>query len=352
LSEEPRKILIVRLSALGDVVRCLPALTALRNAFPQAHIGWIVERPYDELVEGHPDLDEVIVLPRKEWARRAKNPIRLPALPFEISRFFRALKKKRYDVAIDFQGNLRSALVTRWSGAPRRIGLGAPSAKESAHVFYTEKFIPPAGVHRLTWNMLMLYALGIKDAAVEWHLPENAQEKSRAREFLSSIRRTNGPLVVIHPGTSKFGEFKRWPAERFAETARRLHDESGAAIVVTGGPGERELCEAVAGGAAECAVVAPPTSLKALAALIGEADLFVGADTGPMHIAAAAGVPVVAVFGPKDPAFYGPYGEGHEVVTAEVSCRPCGKRRCKNPMCVTEVTVESVVKSAKKILAR
>ncbi len=351
MPEEPEKILIVRLSALGDVVRCLPALTALRKAFPGAHIGWVVEKRFAGIVENHPDLDELIVLPRKDWTRQLKNPLFIPALPFRVAGFFRRLRKKKYEVAIDFQGNLRSGLVTRLCGAPRRIGLAASHAKENSHRFYTETFAPPDGVHRLMWNMLMLSRLGIEGPAIEWRLPRDEEAVARAEEFTGSLN-SQGPLVIIHPGTSKFGRFKQWPPGRFAEVARRLHEEFGGVAVVTGGPGEEQICEEVARSAGDCAAVAPRMSLKELAALIGRANLFIGADTGPIHIAVAAGVPVVAIFGPKDPGFYGPFGDGNEVVTADVPCRPCTKRRCDDPVCMTAVTVDSVVESAKKILTR
>jgi len=351
LLEKPEKILIVRLSALGDVVRCLPALTALRTAFPEAHIGWAIEKRFADLVEGHPDIDETIILPRKDWTRRLKNPLRIPALLVEVASSFRSLRKKSYDVAVDFQGNLRSGIVTGISGARRRIGFAASHAREHSHKFYTECFSPPLGTHRLMWNMLMLSKLGIENPAVVWRTTQNTEETAHAKEFLGRLD-SSGPVVIIHPGTSRFGTFKRWPPERFAGVAKRLRDELGAVPVLTGGPGERELCEEVAGLAQGSAAVAPQMSLRRLAALIAEASLFVGADTGPLHIAVAAGVPVVAIFGPKDPAKYGPFGENCEVVTADLPCRPCTRRRCDRADCMTAITVDMVFESAKKNLAR
>ncbi len=350
MGEEKKKILIIRLSALGDIVRVLPALAALRRAEPEAHIGWVVEERFADFIAGHPDLDEIIILPRKDWSRRAKNPLRLPGAAVAAVRFFRALRKKNYDIAIDFHGNLRSGIVTRLSGAPRRIGFDKPRAKEFSHRFYTDRFAPPLGAHRLMWNMLLLSVLGIDGSRVEWRLPPLEEERRLARGFLDGLG-SGGPFTVIHPGVSGFGSYKQWPAERFAEVARLLVETRGGAVVLTHGPGEEELCRRIARDSGERAFVAPKMNLRQLTALLREVDLFVSADTGPMHIAAAAGTPVVAIFGPKDEEFYGPLGSWSEAVSADVPCRPCRKRHCDDPICITEVSVGMVMNAIKKIPA-
>ena len=352
MTANKEKILVVRLSALGDVVRCLPALAALRTALPQAQIGWVVETASADILQGHPDLDEVIVMPRKEWSRCAKNPLKIPGVLLEMRRFFRDLRGRGYDTAIDFQGNMRSAWVARRSGAGRRLGFASPASKEGSARSCTQTYSPPDGAHRLTWNMGLLSLLGIEDPEVRWRLPDLSGQQAEVERIVAEMS-GDGPLVVMHPGVSRFGAYKQWPAERFARLAARLRDECGARVLLTRGPGEEKLCLDIARQAGEGISVAAMLSLRGLAALMGRADLFVGADTGPMHIAAAAGAPLVTIFGPKDEKFYGPYCEQPaEVLFGEAPCRRCKKRRCDDPVCVTGVSVEEVFEAAKKILTR
>ncbi len=352
MTADREKILIVRLSALGDVVRCLPALAALRAAFPLAHIGWIVEAASADIVQNHPYLDEVIVMPRKDWSRRGKNPLKMPGVLLEMRRLFRSLRERGYNTAVDFQGNMRSAWVVRQSGADRRLGFASPASKEGSARSYTQTYRPPEGAHRLMWNMGLLSLLGIENPEVRWCLPDFSAHQAEVERIIAKFS-AQGPLVVMHPGVSAFGAYKQWPAERFAGLAARLRDELGARVLLTRGPDEQELCLDIERQAGEGVLVAPLVSLRGLAALIGRADLFVGADTGPMHIAAAAGVPLVTIFGPKDEKLYGPYCEQPaELVFGEAECRPCKKRRCEDPVCVTGVSVERVFDAAKKILAR
>ena len=176
-------------------------------------------------------------------------------------------------------------------------------------------------------------------------LPVGSEHGGVAEGVVGGLGR---PLVIVHPGTSDFAAFKRWPTERYAELASRLVSERGASVLVTWGPGEEQLARRAAGGAVR---MAPRlTHLQQLTALLSRADLFVGSDTGPMHMASALNVPVVALFGPKDPVQTGPYRSRSEVLTAPVSCRPCRRRRCADPRCMTEMSVEQVFAAACRVL--
>lgn len=354
LPEHARRILIVRLSALGDVVHGLPLLDALRRARPEAHIGWLVEEKAASLLDGHPQLDRVWVAPRWEVAR-LWGERRFAAAAGRLLATARELRAARYDLTIDVQCNLRSALWALASGARHRIGFAPPYTKEKAHWLATERVHAPVGGQlKALRNLELLAPLRIAPgrprAVLE--LPEAARRRAAAlRDELGSA-----PVVALHPGVSGFGDLKRWPPERFAALARRLRDTSGATSLVTWGPGERELALRVVAEAQGAALAAPPSgSLLELAAVLRVCDGLVAGDTGPLHLAAALGVPVVGLYGSKDPAIYGPLdgvrGEPGAVVWKQVHCSPCGLRRCGNIICMPAIGVEDVLAPLRGLLA-
>jgi lipopolysaccharide heptosyltransferase I len=350
-----QRILIVRLSALGDVVHVLPLLDVLRRARPDAHIGWLVEERAATLLEGHPQIDRLWIAPRREvsglWRER-----RYVRAVSRLRETVRELRAARYDVTLDAQCNFRSSSWAWMSGAPRRIGFAPPYTKEKGHWLSTERVSAPVGgqlkVHR---NLELLKAQGIdtSDARAVLPLPESARRSARAlREGIEEPR-----LVALHPGVSGHGAIKRWPPERFSALARRLRDELGACCLVTWGPEERGLAEEVVAASEGAARLGPETgSLLELGALYEECDVVVGGDTGPLHLAAALGVAVVGLYGPKDPAIYGPWngrtGMVSTMVWKHVHCSPCRLRRCPNVICMPAIEVEDVVDAVGRTLAR
>jgi len=348
--QDARRIGLVRLSALGDVVNTLPALTALRRARPDAHIAWIVETAAAGLLEGHPFLDDVIVVNRKEWEASLFRPRRLPGVLGEVRRLAARLRGAELDAVIDFQGNLRSATVAWMTRAPVRVGLGRGHAKELSHLLANVVVeLPPRPLHRVERALGMLRALGLKVAESRPLVPSSEAERERVGAFLEEAGIGSGPFAIIHPGTSRFGSYKQWPLERWAEVARRLAREADLPVVVTRGPGEVEAARTVADGAG--ASVAPELSLKGLGELCRRCRLFLSVDTGPMHLASAVGAPVVALFGPKDPYLYGPYFGPSEIVEKPLECRPCRRRSCDDPECMLAITPSEVVEAARRLLA-
>jgi heptosyltransferase-1 len=308
------RLLIVRLSAMGDVIHTLPAVQLLRTALPQAHIGWLIEERWAELLCAagtsrrgprsvqRPLVDEVHAVNLKSWR---KSPFSISTLQ-SAATVWNDVRGARYDVAVDLQGALRSALLARWSGA--RVVYGAAEARESpASLWYTRKVIAH-GRHVIEQNV------SVADG-VRWHLnaPPEIQpvsiELPRDRAAEDRIARrlaedSIGGFAILNPGAG-WGA-KRWPAERYGEVARGLAKQ-GVRSILNHGPGEEGLvsaAEAASGGAAQ----RMSCSITELIALTRRARLFVGGDTGPMHLAAALRVPVVAVYGPTDPARNGPYG--------------------------------------------
>ncbi len=354
-----RRILVVRLSALGDVLHALPAVEALRRERPDARIDWIVEDRAAALIEHHGAVDHVHVVPRARWRAARARPWRWPALAFGVARLLLRLWKARYDASLDFQGNLKSGLWSLFSGAPIRFGFATGEVREG-NGFLTNRHVRTAGSdpHHVERG-LALVAAAVGRRSLEF-VRSPVPRTDRARVWVDAALATAGVpsrgFAVLHPGTSGFGSFKRWPAERFGRLSRRLA-ESSLRTVVTIGPGEDSIGADVARASDGTAVVLSPPDLDSLAELISRVAVFVSADTGPLHIAAGAGVPVVALFGPKDPAVYGPHAErGREsatevVVDAAVPCRPCTLRRCPDPICMTSIEVDVVVDRVQRVLA-
>ncbi len=349
-----RRILIVRLSALGDVVHALPVLDALRRARPDAQIGWLVEERHASVLEGHPQLDCIFVWSRRELSVLLRRGRVLAALRLALRRL-RELRAARFDVSIDAQCNLRSSLLAWLSGAPRRIGFAPPYTKEKAHWLMTDRVaVPLGGQLKVERNLALLAPFGIdtRGARPRLAIPEAARVGARA--FRGSLRATE--LVALHPGVSGFGAIKQWAPERFAGVARRLSAERGALCLVTWGPGERALAEGIVQASEGAAQLAPETrSLLELAALYEVCDAVVGGDTGPVHLAAALGVPVVGLYGPKDPAIYAPWdglrGRAATTVWKHVHCSPCTLRRCGNVICMPAIGVEDVSSALGRAMA-
>ncbi len=346
----PSRILLIRLSAIGDVIHALHGLAALRASRRGAHLGFLVEDRAAALVSGHPDLDRVHVFQRKDWqSGLLSSPL---AVVGSASRFLSEVRNERYDVVVDLQGNLKGGVLSRLSGAPRRIGLAAAFGKEGNHRFQTELVSLPEGpLHRVDRVFKLLGPLGVSGPAGTPRLAIRQEDRAEMDACLAAEGLTPGRFAVLHPATSAFGRHKRWMPERFAELARALHRDQGLPSVITWGPGEEDLAGRVAGMAGDAALKGPRTSrLTALCALIEPAGLFVGADTGATHLAALLGTPTVGLFGPKDPKIYGPRGERVEVVTADVECSPCTLRKCDDPICMKSIEASDVLAAAEGLL--
>ncbi len=352
----PERILIVRLSAMGDVIHVLPALRCLRHHYPYARISWLVEDRVAGLLDGHPDLDEVIFFPRKRWREGIGilGPLQAINTVSSVYRFFRdELRAKAFDMAIDFQGNLKSGVLTYLSGAPVRIGFAKGHCREYNHLFTTRHITPPKEKkHRVEKNLSLLAAVDVKPRYERSTINVLPEDRDYITQSLAGYKDRSGPLVVIHPGTSDFGAYKRWPVEAFVNLGDRLVGEMGAQVVVTWGPDELDVAKEIVSAMKKGGHLAPKTAnLAQLASIIGLSDLFISADTGPMHIASVLGVPQVAIFGPKDPEIYGPYNERAAVVRKDVDCSPCTKRTCEDPFCITDIVPEEVFDAASGLLA-
>jgi heptosyltransferase-1 len=287
------RVLIVRLGAMGDILHALPAVTALRQAHPNWFVGWAVEPRWRALL----CVDRIHLVNAKEWAR---SPLRAQTLR-EIRALRRELQTERYDLCIDLQGAVRSALVGRLSGAPRLIGEDQPRER-AARWLFSER-VPTQGVHMIEQAVEVCAAVaGDRLSPILPSLPVDREAELWVDGVLAGVQRR--PLVLLSPGAG-WGA-KRWPAERYGAVASDLH-RHGCAVLVNAGPEERAIAAEVvlaSGGVAQ----APEFTLERLIALTRRIALLIAGDTGPLHLACALGKPVVGIYGPTDPKRNGPFG--------------------------------------------
>lgn len=311
----PARILIVRLSAMGDVVHAMPAVAALRRAHPGAHIGWAIEPAWAPLL-GPELVDKVHLVPSRRWTRSPLSP-----RTWREIRMTRAeLKQAGYDVALDMQGNVRSALIQRWSGAPRRIGEAHPR-EPLARLFYNQR-VAHSSVHIIDQDLELASAIfNDKLSYVATPFPVDHDAQQWAEAVVSA--HPAAKFAMLLPGAG-WGT-KRWPPERYGEVAREL-SVLGFHSFINIGPGEEALGFATA-SVANGAATALPAALPRLIELLRRCSLCIGGDTGPLHLACALGVPTVGIFGPKDPARNGPYAVPSRVLRHAQSVRDHSRKR-------------------------
>lgn len=334
----PRSFVIVKLSAIGDVLHGVPVAVALRRAHPGAQIGWVVEGRAADVLAGHPAIDHLFRLPRG-WltSPRAVHGLR------------RQLRAFAADVVIDLQGLLKSGVATWLSGAVTRVGHDRPAAREGSWLACTHR-VRATSAHIVDRNCELLEPLGITVPAPVFDMPHWPVSRRRMGEWLATLRLARPP-VVLNPGAGWAS--KRWPVDRFAATARGLRARDGQPVIVAwGGAAERAAAERIAAESQGAAVVAPPTSLQDLGELCRAARLFISADTGPLHLAAAVGAPCLGLFGPVPAARNGPYGRQHVCVEPPPALRPPWDRRKTDTSAMLGIDADQVLAAAEGLLAR
>lgn len=328
-----KRILIVRLGSLGDIVHALPAAAALRRAAPDARIDWLVDARHHELLDLVSVIDDAVVL-------------RTPTLRGWID-VVRDLRAHRYDVAIDLQGLLKSAVLARASGAPRVLGFSIWHLRERiARPFYSETAAPVESQHVVRKNLALVAALGVPTDRLEF--PLDVRESAA----LADVRRTAGgvPFALVNPGAA--WPNKRWPHDRFGALAAILQRRFGLRPLVLWGPGEEALAYAVAEASNGAALVAPRTTISDLVELARAASLMVSGDTGPIHLAAAVGTPIVGLYGPTSPARNGPWEPDDLCLSRFDACRCHHQRRCTaRAWCLGDISVGEVVAAVERRLA-
>jgi lipopolysaccharide heptosyltransferase I len=345
---------MIRLSAVGDVVRTLPSLAVLRKNFPSARIAWIVEQKSSDILFGQPDLDEVIVLPRTDWARHLVRG-QWWSVGRDVLELIRNLRRESFDLVIDFHGILKSGLLSMISGAGIRVGFEKGFSKEWNYLFNNRRVsLPHARISRFERNLELLRGIGLDTRGCGFSLSISREDRRDMIDFLERHGLLGQyPVIAIHPGTSEKAFNKRWFPEQYAQVADSLVETLGASVILTWGPGEQTTAERVRFLMKSTGVVSCPTSLKQLAAIYEHCHLYIGGDTGPMHIASLVRVPVVAIYGPTDPVVNAPYeGTPSVQVRKRLPCSPCRDRKCQRLDCLKAIGYQDVLKAATELLMK
>ena len=369
--QEFRRILLIKPSAAGDVIHTLPVLAKLRQRYPAARIDWMLTPQNAQLIRGHPALSNIVLFQRQAYGRLWKDWSR----PVDLFRMLAGLRRTNYDLVIDLHGQFRSACFALATGSPTRIGFDRPrrrvrragrelandtfdhawqGAREMSWLAYTHRIpIPTLDAHAIDRYLWIGELLDLPTGLPEFDLPVSPESELRVDQLLAAHGSADRPLAVLTPGT--VWETKRWLASGFAAVGRHFRD-AGWVVVLAGSPNDQQACRDVADGCPGAIDLCGQTSLAELASLMRRAGLCIANDSGPLHLAAALKTPLVAVFGPTDPVWVGPYGQLDAVVRAGVACSPCylrQLRQCRyNHACMHEVTAEMVIERAELMLSR
>ncbi len=344
-------ILIVRLSSLGDVMMTIPAVKAIRDHFSGARISWLVEGSVGEFIKCQDFIDEVIVFPRARVTGRLRKGD-LSHAGNTIGTFLRQLRNNKYDLVVDFHGIAKSALFSLLARGTKKIGFGEMFAKEKSHLFY-HKSINGSNkrMHKVERNMLLAGYLGHTGPVPQVALNTSEDATIYIDNFLRDAGHT-APLFAVNPFSSKGTDFKRWPMERYAELVARIHHELGESTVILWGPDEEKEARRLKEMSGDKAYLACPTNIPQMFALLKKIPIYIGGDTGVMHLAGAAGAKVVAIFGPTDYKINAPYGNEHIVIREDLPCSPCRKKDCSDRICINKITVEKVFEEVNTLLKR
>ncbi len=339
-----RNVLIIRLGAIGDVVRTLPAVNLWQRQYPETRFTWLVEPAAASVLQGQAALEKVIIFERNLFSGFLRSPGNLIRAGLSLTALIAELRAENFDLVVDFHGILKTALFARLSGVKEIVGFARPDAKEGSARFYSRQFqVPGSGINRVERALALVEYLGVdisREIPAGYRLPVTALNREAARESLALLAELpgRGPIIALHPGSSRKTAYKRWHQNGYVGLVNALVEKLDARIILTWGPGERETVELIAGNVRVPRVVAKKTaSLLDLAALFAACDLYIGGDTGPSHLAAAMQVPAVVIFGPTHPKVNAPYGTYYRIVRYPLPCSPCRKRSCKTRLCLEAV---------------
>ncbi len=334
----PRRILIIRLSAVGDTILNLPVLCALRNRFPDSQIGWVVSSGAADLLRNHECLDRLFVLTKEDQST-----------PLRYLKFLRLVRDWRPEVTLDAQGLTKSAMIAWCSGAKQRFGLASSEFEgRELSTWLNNRIITPTSPHVIDRGLALLEGLGIRQPTIEYRVPEDTPMATQAADQATELGLSH-PWAMINVGagwTSKI-----WPAERYAAVANHLHEKWNLkSLIAWGGNKELAMANDVASLALDAAIVAPQTTLMELANWIRRSSLFIGSDTGPMHLAVAVNTPTVGLIGPMPAERVGPRGPFH--ATVQNASLPPALRHLRKSECgpMLSISVDEVCAACDRVL--
>ena len=356
-----KKVLIIRLSSIGDVTHALPVAAALKAQWPHLELTWIVEEMSASIVSGSPCLKSVIVIPRDRWKREGRLSTRSRR---EYIALLRSIRKRKFDVTLDLQGYAKSGILALASGAKYRVGWRR--LRDVAGIISTPLPARAGSLHRVDWFLDTVAALGGHTEDVQFPMQIPGEASSKMAELLEANGIT-GRYAVINASVGS--PTRKWAAERYGALAAQLYKTERVRCVLVGSRKDKPVCEAVrlAAIAADMTPETAPldvsgiTSIKELAALLKSSVVHICGDTGSAHIAAALGTPVVALYGPTDPQHAGPYNQAENVLSHRELCKPgCGVRKCVCPseladaagtaQCLAEISCEEVLDRVLKLV--
>ena len=343
-------ILIVKTSAIGDVTHTLPALNAIRNHYPDAHISWLVEAASQDIVKGHHALDEVFVSKRKKWIKDLKSNNAFEAMNDALT-FIRCLRNRQYDLVIDFQNLLKSSVFIALTRAKKKAGYGVGMAHSEYSYIVLNHRIPAVNmdVHAVYRELILIERLGIPVKKIEFGLPVSDSDRREISNYLYRYGALNQKQFIAINPMAKWNT-KLWDLTQFSRVADQCI-EWGYQVIFTGSSEDAEgVTEIQKKMKFDAMNLCGKTSLKSLAALYERSKILITTDTGPMHIAASLGKPVVAIFGPTAPWRTGPFGSQHAVVRVDLPCSPCFKKQCDSHDCMKQINVDMVLDAVKKKL--
>jgi lipopolysaccharide heptosyltransferase II len=338
-----RRILLIKPSSLGDIVHTLPALSAVRRRFPHAHITWLVKQEWAEILNGHPDLTDVIAA-EFHWRWWPK--------------LVAQLRRAKYDLVLDLQGLLRSGLLTWLTGASTRVGFAA--GREGSPWWYSDRVNLPVPevlpwrqipMHAVDRNLVLAAHVGADITKPAFRFPDFSVEAERMKRKLRGLGVEPGePLIAVAPVDRK--RLRSWPLERFSEAALQIAEMGAGKIVLIGTAGQRDMLQPfIEKSPVGLVNLVGETTVRELAVILQRVQLLLANDSAPLHIAAALGTPVIGLFGPTSVARARPFGEGHRTLRVELPCSPCEEKICTNKNqyeCLTAISVEEVVRAAQE----
>ncbi|SFM05470.1 glycosyltransferase family 9 protein [Pelosinus propionicus] len=336
-------ILIVKLSAIGDVIHALPVAHALKKCFPKSRITWVVERPAYDLLTNNPDIDEILIFDKPKFKSLSGMIRYAPS-------FIKRLREDKFDLALDLQGLFKSSMISLLSGADKRLVY--ENAREGSHLLSKRIIGTYSKEHVVDRYLDVVRSLGCQVDKAMFNVVITLEEKELTRRIAAQAGlNIEMPYVVLALGAN--WPNKIWPFEHFAELSNKLYDTNRIPVMI-GGSGDKVLAEQISS-----MTKIPPidltgkTTLKQLAYVIQKAQAFIGGDTGPMHLSTAVGTPTLALMGPTDPARNGPYGKGHEILITPRDCAGCWQRSCPKKLdCLDVITPETVHNQVKILLER
>jgi len=342
-----KSILVVRLSSFGDVLMTIPAVFSIKYAYPSSKISWLVEGSVSDFLSHQSKIDRIIKFPRGELEASLKKA-NLAHTARTFKNFLRDLRSEEYDYILDFHGIIKSVILSRLSRGKKIIGFGKKYAKEKSHLFY-DVIIDGEDkrLHKIDRNMLLSSYLGVKSfmPKIELNVPPVYHEYI---ENFFNAQRLTGDVFAVNPFSSPGSDFKRWDIKKYALLIKKIVDELKVSVLILWGPGELKDAQSLKEEAGRHTYLACPTNISQLFALLKRTTLYISGDTGVMHLAAFAGTPVIAIFGPTDYRINAPYGSHCTVIRKDVPCSPCKDKNCQQRKCIEDITVDEVFNAVKE----